>query len=490
MLESQLSPAAERALHSTQIASVDLPRDQLLSFALFAALIEDDEATPAMRLQSHGLELTTVRERIEPLRMNVEHTFQLPELLSATRDISREQGDYPHLTSDAVLLALLRIEKTLTRQLEAWGLQPTALSVESLLVESPTVDLQLAEPTEVIATARILDASANRAREALRVVEDYTRFALDDRFLTEQLKQLRHELTEVLEELPSSAFLESRETIRDIGTTISTDREQIRVNLLHVAQVNLKRWQEALRTLEEFGKLFDASIGQRFEQLRYRSYTLERAIVMGTTARQRLSNARLYVLLAGSQCVSSLEWTIAEAASGGAEIVQLREKGLNDRELLERAKNVRKWTSDAGVLFIMNDRPDIARLVSADGVHLGQDDLSVKEARQIVGPNAIIGVSTHDLDQLRQAILDGATYIGVGPAFATPTKPGIEVAGLEYVRAAMQETSLPAFVIGGVTLQTIDAVIASGANRVAVSSEIAKAEEPRQVAAIIRQALK
>src|SRR5439155_26745326 len=130
---------------------------------------------------------------------------------------------------------------------------------------------------------------------------------------------------------------------------------------------------------------------------RYRSYTLERAVLLGTDARQRLAGARLYVLLTRSRCAAALDWTIAEAAAGGATIFQLREKGRGDRELLELARDVRRWTRKAGALFIVNDRPDVARLVEADGVHLGQYDLPVKEARRIQGGEALIGASTHDL---------------------------------------------------------------------------------------------
>src|SRR5207237_814061 len=165
------------------------------------------------------------------------------------------------------------------------------------------------------------------------------------------------------------------------------------------------------------------------------------------TARQRLRDARLYVLLSGASCVAALDWTIAEAAAGGAAVIQLREKELSDRELLARARQVRRWTRQVEVLFIVNDRPDIARLVEADGVHLGQDDLPVREARRILGPEALIGVSTHDLAQLRQAVLDGASYIGVGPVFPSTTKSFEVLAGLDFVREALVETTLPAFVI-------------------------------------------
>jgi thiamine-phosphate pyrophosphorylase len=141
------------------------------------------------------------------------------------------------------------------------------------------------------------------------------------------------------------------------------------------------------------------------------------------------------------------------------------------------------------VLFIVNDRPDVARLAEADGVHLGQDDMPIKEARRILGPDAIIGVSTHDLDQVRQAVLDGASYIGIGPTFPSQTKDFDELAGLEFVRRASAETTLPAFAIGGINAGNIADVAAAGAKRVAVSQAICQAEEPRDVAQELRRAL-
>src|SRR5207249_5299798 len=120
---------------------------------------------------------------------------------------------------------------------------------------------------------------------------------------------------------------------------------------------------------------------------------------------------------------------------------------------------------------------------------LGQDDMPVKEARRIVGPDALIGVSTHNLDQLRQAIRDGASYVGVGPTFPSGTKEFAELAGLEFVRQAMAETSLPAFVIGGVNLHNVAEVVGAGARRVAVSQAVCQAEDPRQVAGTLRRTL-
>ena len=188
-------------------------------------------------------------------------------------------------------------------------------------------------------------------------------------------------------------------------------------------------------------------------------------------------------------CYAALDWTIAEAAAGGMDVVQLREKILPDSELLRRARDVRRWTRKAGVLFIVNDRPDIARLSEADGVHLGQDDMPIYDARRIVGPDALIGVSTHTIEQVRRAVLDGANYIGVGPTFASSTKNFDVLAGLDFVRAATAETSLPAFVLGGVTAENVHQVVAAGGRRIAVSAAISRSDDPRTAAEKLKMSL-
>ncbi len=187
---------------------------------------------------------------------------------------------------------------------------------------------------------------------------------------------------------------------------------------------------------------------------------------------------------------ASLEWTIQEAAAGGAAIFQLREKDYHDRELLEVARDVKRWTHATNTLFIVNDRPDLARLVEADGVHLGQDDMSVKDARRILGPDAIIGVSTHTLEEIRQALLDGASYLGVGPTFSSGTKEFGSLAGLEFVREAASLTTLPWFAIGGIRGSNVDDVRDAGASRVAVSQAVIAAAEPRLAAAHLLMSLK
>jgi thiamine-phosphate pyrophosphorylase len=355
--------------------------------------------------------------------------------------------------------------------------------------EPPGAAFELPDATAEADAARVLDANLNRAREAARVLEDYCRFALDDRFLTGQVKELRHGLASAAQKLPQTTLLAARDTLRDVGTGATAPGEYDRSSPGHVALVNWKRLQEALRSLEEFGKVFGSEFAREIEALRYRSYTIERAVALGGAARERLSSARLYVLLTRSQCSASLDWTIREAAAGGADVFQLREKTLPDRELLELARTVRRWTRSAGVLFVVNDRPDVARLAEADGVHLGQDDMAVKDARRVAGPEMLVGVSTHSVEQLRRAILDGADYVGIGPTFPSKTKAFDHFPGLEFVRAAGAETSLPAFALGGIEAGNVNEVVAAGASRVAVSSAICGADDPRRAAQLLKAAL-
>jgi thiamine-phosphate pyrophosphorylase len=137
----------------------------------------------------------------------------------------------------------------------------------------------------------------------------------------------------------------------------------------------------------------------------------------------------------------------------------------------------------------MNDRPDLALLSDADGVHVGQEELSVHEARRIVGPQRLVGVSTHNIEQARQAVIDGADYIGVGPVFASKTKDFSSLAGLEFVRQVAGEIKLPWFAIGGIDEDNIERLIAAGATHVAVSSAICGSQQPGDVTANLRARL-
>jgi thiamine-phosphate pyrophosphorylase len=493
----ELSPAVERAADAAaESASRHGAGAVRLTDWLFG-LIADDEGKPATLLARVGADPEAVRAALDS-RTDWVHPPAPPAqvLFNSGREKAIALRADPTLTTEFVLLAVLEADPRFREQLAAVGVRVAAL--EALLAAGhqaapadadpgPTFDVS--EPTEWADAGRVVDANLNRAREALRVVEDYCRFVLNDRALTEQVKDMRHELAAAAA-LHAGGLLTARDTPGDVGTTVSTSGEYERASPVQVAAVNLKRLQEALRSVEEYGKVFGEGLGRRAEAVRYRAYTLERAVVRGTEARARLADARLYVLLTGSQCAAALDWTIAAAASGGAQVFQLREKTLSDRELLERARNVRRWTREAGTLFIVNDRPDVARLAEADGVHLGQDDLRVADARRVVGPDALIGVSTHTPEQVRRAVLDGADYLGVGPTFQSRTKSFDHFPGLDFVRFTAAETSLPAFALGGITLANVSQVIEAGARRVAVSAAVARADDPATVARQFRSALR
>lgn len=333
-----------------------------------------------------------------------------------------------------------------------------------------------------IPALRVVDAAANRAREGLRVVEDYVRFVLDDRHLTERLKQIRHRLTTTLEQIPYSDRLAARETQADVGTSVTLPSEQRRADPSHLLAANFARLQEALRSLEEFSKLANPAMATVMERLRYETYTLQRAVETTARSVERLGRARLYVLVDGRSSVIEFETLVRALVEAGVHVIQLRDKQLDDRELIGRGRLLRSLTQGTSTVFIMNDRPDLAVLAQADGVHVGQEELTVKDARTIVGPRRLVGVSTHSLEQARQAVLDGADYLGIGPTFPSGTKHFERFPGLEFVRAVAGEIRMPAFAIGGIGLDNVGQVIAAGLRRVAVSGAIAGVEDPGAVA--------
>jgi thiamine-phosphate pyrophosphorylase len=171
-----------------------------------------------------------------------------------------------------------------------------------------------------------------------------------------------------------------------------------------------------------------------------------------------------------------------QAILGGADCLQLREKNLEGGELLARARRLTVLCRRHNVLCIINDRPDIALLADADGVHVGQEDLPAAEVRKLIGPEKMLGVSTHRLEQARQAVLDGADYIGIGPVFPSSTKPRDILPGLDYVKQVVAEIPLPAVAIAGITLQNVGQVVAAGLPRIAITAAVAGCDNPRAAA--------
>jgi thiamine-phosphate pyrophosphorylase len=204
------------------------------------------------------------------------------------------------------------------------------------------------------------------------------------------------------------------------------------------------------------------------------------AIASSSPARSPAADARLYLVTGGRPDLAAF---IEAAVRGGVDLVQVREKGLADADLLPVLAEAREVTGRVGVPLVVNDRPDLAVLVSADYVHLGQDDLPVEAARRF---GLLVGLSTHSPEQLARAAAD---YVGVGPVFATPTKPGRPPVGVEYVRHAADHARVPWFAIGGIDETNVAEVVAAGAERIAVVRAIADADDPERAARSLRSAL-
>jgi thiamine-phosphate pyrophosphorylase len=218
--------------------------------------------------------------------------------------------------------------------------------------------------------------------------------------------------------------------------------------------------------------------------------TLSDRFLKAMSTREQLRSSRLYVLVTAAIARRPAEEVTRLVLAGGADIIQLREKELSDRDYLELARRVCTAVHAAGKLFIVNDRVVIARLVGADGVHLGQDDLPAPEARKIVGAEMLIGVSTHGISQARQAVADGADYLGVGPIYPTATRGYEKGLGVEYIKEVVAEgIAVPFFAIGAIDLRNLDEVLAAGARGVAVSSAICRARDITAVTADFQRRL-
>ncbi len=329
---------------------------------------------------------------------------------------------------------------------------------------------------------RILDAAINRGKEGLRTIEDVARMSFGNRLLTSQLKNLRHQLVHATNMLDQKMLIGCRDAQTDVGRVSELKSEYERDSIRQVLRANFSRVQQALRTIEEVSKLLSVEVAKCAEQLRYETYTLEKATMSCIESVGSLDAIRVYVLLDCSAGVESLCSIATQLVAANVRLIQLRCKSLSDRQIVVAGKAITNLLQGSATRWIMNDRVDLAIAAGADGVHLGQDDLCVGDARKIIGSEKLIGVSTHDIDQAKQAELDGANYIGVGPIFESGTKSFTTFPGLEFARQVANQISLPAFAIGGISLENIAQICETGIQRVAVQGSVSLAKSPEQAA--------
>jgi len=330
------------------------------------------------------------------------------------------------------------------------------------------------------AVYRIIDANFNRAREAIRVVEEFCRFALDSDSLTSRARQLRHELSAAIDKLDAGRLISSRDTLSDVGVGKTADKKLARSNLADCFTAGCKRLTEALRTLAEMTQTQDRSVAETIEELRFTAYTLEKDIVLFSEPAVKFKRVRLYIIITSNLPADVISLT-HRCVAGGADCIQLRAKAIEDDKLFAIAVEFVQICKAGGVLSIINDRADVAVAAGADGVHLGQNDLPIKQARKLQLAPLIIGKSTHSLEQLRAACDQRPTYVSLGPVFATATKPTAEPVGLDYVKHATEKlagTGIANVAIGGITLDNVEDVLNAGAVRVAVCSAVTETDDP------------
>lgn len=340
---------------------------------------------------------------------------------------------------------------------------------------------------------RIVDANVNRASEALRVLEDWARFALKqalspepraENTVNEKLKRIRHEINKVFNQKANLIF--SRDSVNDIGRNLEINNQ--RQSVRDIIRANCKRIEESLRVLFEYGQLLQINT-KVLEELRYEIYTLEKELIVNEKL-IRLNNAKLYLITNrkthdGSVFSDKEFFSILEKAlEGGVDVIQLREKEEKEKRIIELGKEIKKMVLNTNVLFIINDRVDLALACDADGVHLGQNDLPLNEARKITPEGFLIGLSTHNIEQgegsrnfFSRGLVD---YVGVGPVFATPTKPDYKPAGLEYVKWAVNHINIPWFAIGGIDITNVEKVLSCGAERISIVRAIMNSKNPLQ----------
>ncbi len=333
-------------------------------------------------------------------------------------------------------------------------------------------------------TLRIIDASLDRVGEGLRLLEDLARFLLNDAVLARQLKTMRHQL---VTGTPSfdQRLLQARNARTDVGREIKAGGTvQVR-DLKALVVANAKRVQQSLRVVEELAKMPGIELDpKRFKEARFSLYTIERELLAKLLRRDKVERIRgLYVVVDTQALAGRSHLEVAgQAIDGGARVIQLRDKIMSKRGLLTIARQLKELCAEGDALFIVNDHLDLALAADADGLHLGQDDLPVGLARQLLPLDRLLGCSVASVEQAIAAEAEGADYIAAGAIFPTGSKEAIEVIGLGNLRLIRKAVKLPLVAIGGINHQNVAQVVAAGADSVAVISAVLKADSPQEAA--------
>lgn len=337
---------------------------------------------------------------------------------------------------------------------------------------------------ESLTAHRLLDANLNRAFEALRTLEDIARFQ-DQSGFQSKYKILRHQLRTATQDWNHELLYASRDAGHDVGRETKTSAESSRSGGIgEISTAASQRIQQSLRCLEEGSKFIYPNSASAIEAIRYQVYDLNAQMLL---SQKRdlvfLKQARLFVLAHCQLPMKAFVQRVSELSLAGVDLIQIRDKQLDAQELIRYTQSAIEAVDAEQTRIIVNDRADIVQCTTAFGLHVGQTDLSVAQSRSLIPPTSILGLSTHDLVQVREAIAVGVDYIGCGPTFPSSTKNFPSFAGLPFLREVatlLQEagSNMPAFAIGGIDLARLKPLLETGVQRVAVSKAIWEAKQP------------
>ncbi len=338
---------------------------------------------------------------------------------------------------------------------------------------------------EDLRIAQIIDANLDRAREGLRVLEDWARFALGRKDLVKIFKNFR----QILGKHHLMIYKESRNLIADKCTGLTHPEQFKRNNAISIISSNAARIQEALRVIEEFSREHNQNLCKISSEIRYKIYDLEIILLeaySNYSLRKILNENDLYFITLDTE---NLFEKIKNILEGGVKIIQLRFKKGKDSDNLKFALKVRELCDDFEALFLINDRVDIALASKADGVHLGQDDMDIKSARSILGFSKIIGISANNERDIKKAIKDGCDYLGIGPVFATSIKKEKVPLGIETLKSITKDISIPWFAIGGINQDNITLLKENNIFKVAIITDLIHSKRTKEKAIMLLKSL-
>ena len=320
--------------------------------------------------------------------------------------------------------------------------------------------------------AQIIDANLDRAREGLRVLEDWCRFGLSREDLVVEIKDCRQKLGQK----HLKRYKISRFTSQDPTPQLTHPAQNLKQSPYDLICANSSRVQESLRVIEEYALILDKNLSDLASEIRYKIYKLEIDIISADEKFKRkkiLEEANVYVITSPKDNLIEI---IQKSLSAGIKIIQLRIKDNILQKDIDQAKEISKLCKENNALFIINDRVDIALLVDADGVHLGQQDMKVKDARNILGKSKIIGLSTENINQMKNYKNEWIDDFGLGPIYQSRTKNKQPI-GISAIKN-INNISTPIFVIGGIDFNNINELKNAGVKKVAIVSTIMDSSDP------------